>query len=176
MTRAGSVSAALRSALRPKTPRCYRHCQEPVRAHSVSTPFPGYWSVYACPGGVVSVTSYVERSRKDPTLKVRRFLSRRSVPPSLVTRHDLRTATRHGPELGVMAERILARDQSTRPLKVVYWRVYPFQGRDGSEQRLFVCFRHGRARPVFYADSGAARRGTCPVCAAETLSKPRRQR
>lgn len=170
MTRPGAVPPALRLALRPDAPHCYRHCRGAVRAHTLSSPFPGYWQVYACPGGVVSLTSYVELTRRNLSPNVLRFLRARTHPASLVRNHDLRTASRHGPELGRAAERLMARRRPSRPLRVVYWRVYPFRGRDGSEQRLFVCFRHGRSQPVFYPYPAASLRGDCPVCAAAASS------
>jgi hypothetical protein len=159
------VSPVLRSALRPRTARCYRHCQRPVRVKSFSTSLPGYWQLCVCPGGAVSVTSYVERSDRDPTKLVWRFLQQQTLPTRLVKRRDLRSASRHGPELGRPAERFLARTGLPRALRVVYWRVYPFRGRDGAERRLFVCQRHGDSRPIFYADLTAETSGRCPVCA-----------
>lgn len=176
MKRAGAVPPSLRSALRPGEARCYRHCQDRVRARPLSSPLPGYWQVYACPGGVVSVTSYVERTRRDPTSIVLRFLHARAKPSSLAKTWDLRTASRYGPELGHAAERLMARSRPSLPLRVVYWRVYPFRGRTGTDQRLFVCFHHGRSGPVFYANPASALRGTCPVCTAKgsRRSRPRR--
>ena len=174
MTGSPPVPRAVRAALRPQSPKCYRHCREPVRGYAIQSRLGGFWRLYACPGGAVSVTAYVERTARDPSPKVREFLRDRSVPPTLVTWHDLRLATRHGPELGRTAERVLARARPPSTIRVVYWRLYPFRGRDGAERRLFVCRRHGVARPVFFVDSSSASRPTCPVCAKQDRSAPNR--
>jgi len=111
------------------------------------------------------VTVYSEWARRDPTAPVRAELQRRTVPPSLVRRWDLRLATRHGPELGRAAERFLASTQPKRGVRVVYWRVYPFRGRDGKERRLYVCFRRAHPSPVFYAADPTSKSNRCPACA-----------
>ena len=174
MTGSSAIPRAVRAALRPQSPRCYRHCHKPVRGYAVWSRLPGFWRMYVCPGGAVSVTAYVERTARDPSPKVREFLRDRCIPPELVTRHDLRLATRHGPELGRTAERILARAGPANTIRVVYWRLYPFRGRDGVERRLFVCRRHGAAHPVFFIDSSSALRSSCPACAKRDKSAPER--
>ncbi len=177
MTRAGSLSPTLRAALASPGGKCYRHCDGPVRSAVLRSRLPGRWAVRACPAGVVSVTSYTERTRSDPTAAVRAQLRRWTVPASLVRRFDLRIASRHGPELGLAAERLLAGTRPARPVRTVYWRVYPFRGRDGRERRLFVCRRRAHDGPVFYAGpaDGSA---SCPVCrrARPAAKGTRRQR
>lgn len=170
MTRPRAIPRAVRVALRPRAPRCYRHCHRPVRGFTLPSRLPGFWQMYACPGGAVSVTSYVERTTGDPTRDVQEFLRGRTVPSTLVTRHDLRLATRHGPELGTVAERALARMRSPNTIRAVYWRLYPFRGKDGVARRLFVCRRHGPSGPVFFVDSADAPRGDCPVCSRRNRS------
>ncbi|MCL4309015.1 MAG: hypothetical protein M1126_06650 [Candidatus Thermoplasmatota archaeon] len=126
---------------------------------------PGIWSIRACPSGVVSVTTYAEWGSRDPTPRVRRTLRGWSVPASLVRARDLRVATRHGPELGRAAERFLARSRPRRDVRVVYWRVYPFRARDGSDRRLFVCYRRKHATPVFFVQDPKDTSWRCPICA-----------
>jgi len=166
VTAARALPRVLVHALRPASAKCYRHCARPVVAHRLPSPLPGLLEVYACPSGVVSLTSYIEWSGSDPTSKVLSQLRSRTTPPTLVKRRDLRVATRHGPELGRPAERLLARSQPARPVRMVYWRVYPFRGRDGTERRLFVCLRHGERAPVFYSSQTTGAGRICPVCAA----------
>jgi hypothetical protein len=170
-----SVPPAIRSALQPAAPHCYRHCNRLVRPVSLASSLPGHWQVYSCPGGAVSVVSYVHSSRADPTPRVRAYLLRHTLPRSLVTRRDLRVATRHGPELGPSSERWLTRAGPSRVVRVVYWRVYPFTGRDGLERRLFVCFRHGKARPVFFPFRATDRHAFCPVCGQRTTRAAHRR-
>jgi len=165
MTQRGALPHVLSTALASPGGRCYRHCDRPIRTRRVAGRLPGTWQVRACPSGVVSVTVYTEWTRRNPTASVRAELRRWTVPPSLVRSWDLRLATRHGPELGRAAERFLTATRPKRGVRVVYWRVYPFRGRDGKERRLFVCFRRAHRSPVFFAASPTAPTKGCPVCA-----------
>ncbi len=171
----GAVPLALARALRPPPGKCYHHCGRLVRATSIASPLPGRWQVYACPSGVVSVTSYVEWTRRDPSAAARAFLARRTIPATAVRARDLRLATRHGPELGRPVEQIL-RAAERRPMRVVYWRLYPFKARDGTERRLFVCLRRRHTGPVFFPASPTDGRARCPVCAAGRKRRARSQR
>ena len=165
MTRAGALPSVLRSALASPGGSCYRHCDRPVRTRTIASTLPGLWLVRACPSGVVSVTVYAEWTRRDPTQAVRTTLRRWVLPASRVRTRDLRLATRHGPELGRRAERFLAVHRG-RPLRVVYWRLYPFRARDKTERRLFVCWRRTHRAPVFYVADPAVKESGCPVCRA----------
>ncbi len=171
MRRRVTLPPALRFSLRSPGGKCYRHCDRPIRSRSLSSRLPGTWQVRACPSGVVSVTTYTEWTRRDPTANVRRVLRRWTVPSKLVRPWDLRIATRHGPELGRAAERVLRKVRPTRGVRVVYWRVYPFRGRDGTERRLFVCFRRNHPSPVFFAASPVAKTWDCPVCARHSSGR-----
>lgn len=164
MTRRGALPRVLSTALASPGGRCYRHCDRPIETRRLASRLPGTWQVRACPSGVVSVTVYAEWTRRDPTAAVRTELGRWTIPSSLVRTRDLRLATRHGPELGRTAERFLAASRPKRGVRVVYWRVYPFRGRDGKERRLFVCRRRAHRTPVFYVASPSSPT-RCPVCA-----------
>ena len=176
MTRRGTLPPVLRTALAASGGNCYRHCHRPIRTRRLRSRLPGTFEVRACPSGVVSLTAYAEWSRHDPTASVCRALQGWSSPPSLVRSWDLRLATRHGPELGRAAERFLGKHPSAGGVRVVYWRVYPFRARDGTERRLFVCFRRAHASPVFFAASPASKTWGCPRCARRTSSVRRRSR
>ena len=165
MTRRAALPSVLRAAVAAPGGKCYRHCDRPIRLRRVPSRLPGEWLVRACPSGVVSVTAYVEWSGRDPTRSVETTLRRWTSPPSLLRKWDLRLATRHGPELGRAAERFLAAaPRSRRSVKVVYWRLYPFRARDGTERRLFVCFRKSHRTPVFFAASPTSNEWSCPRC------------
>ncbi len=168
MTRAGALPPTLRAAIAWPGGRCYRHCEGPVRPRRIASPLPGVWTVRACPSGVVSVTSYAEWTARNPTADVRRLLERWTVPRRLVRGWDLRLATRRGAELGRRAERFLAEHRPPRGVRVVYWRVYPFRARDGSERRLFVCARPRHPGPVFFAADPAKGVPDCPRCGRPT--------
>jgi hypothetical protein len=176
VTRPGAVPRVLASALASPGGSCYRHCDRPVRTRSVRSGLAGRWQVRACPSGVVSVTVYAEWTRRDPTPAVRTTLRRWTVPSVLVRVRDLRLATRHGPELGRSAERFLAVARPRRAVKVVYWRVYPFRGRDGTERRLFVCLAGRHSAPVFFAAPTTATNRDCPVCAGPGRARGRKRR
>jgi hypothetical protein len=164
-----AVPPTLRAALRPTHPRCYRHCEKPLRGRPVTIAAPGSLVVYACPGGAVSVVTYTEWGNADPTPKFRRFLDAHTAPPTLVRRWDLRLASRHGPELGAKAERYLARARPARPLRTVYWRLYPFKKKDGTVFRPFACFRHGEGGVRFFVAPGDQVSPKCPRCPAPKM-------
>lgn len=164
MTTARPLPRVLRTALAAPGATCYRHCDRPIQVRRVPSRLPGIWQVRACPSGVVSVTSYTEWTRRDPTASVQRMLRTWSSPASLVRRWDLRLATRRGPELGHAAERFLTKHRARGGLRVVYWRVYPFEARDGTERRLFVCLRRTHRSAVFFTASPTAKTWGCPSC------------
>lgn len=164
MTGQGALPRVLRTALDSPGGNCYRHCHLPIQTRTVKSRLPGTFHVRACPSGVVSVCVYTEWSRRDPSRAVESLLERWAVPHSLVRWRDLRRATRHGPELGRAAERFLASNRRKGPVQVVYWRVYPFRARDGTERRLFVCLRRGHSSPVFFTASPDAETWECPRC------------
>jgi hypothetical protein len=165
MSASTRVPPLLRAALRPKAPHCYRHCSKLIHGRAVPIAAPGALVVYACPGGAVSVVTYTEWGRADPTPRLQRFLRAHTAPVALVRRWDLRLGSRHGPELGGPAERFLARARPVRPVRTVYWRLYPFKKRDGTAVRPFACFRHGSSRVQFFvapADAVAPKCARCP--------------
>ena len=161
----GRLAPAVRRALEPKGASCYRHCQEPVSTLRPRSALPGTWWVLACPSGVVSVTLYAESGESDPTARVAETLRGWSSPPALVLRKDLRRATRHGPELGREVERSGTPARGPVPVSAVYWRRYPFKGRDGKERRLLVCARRAHPHPVFFTGVPGEGSAACPVCA-----------
>jgi hypothetical protein len=161
--RPATLPAPLRRALASPGGRCYRHCAGPVRSVTLASDLPGLWIARACPAGVVSVTTYSERTSADPTPRVRAHLRRWAVPASVVRRSDLRLATRHGPELGRSAERRMAAARPPQAIRTVYWRLYPYRGKDGRERRLFLCARRTHAGPVFYVAPTDAE-PSCPIC------------
>lgn len=171
MRRGGAIPVALRTALASPGGTCYRHCDRPIRVRRLASRLSGDWLVQACPSGVVSVTTYSEWTRRDPTAAVRRQLLRWTVPASLVRTRDLRLATRHGPELGRAAERSLASIRPPRGVRTVYWRVYPFRARDGTERRLFACLRRTHSGPVFFVAPPTGDSASCPRCSAGRHSR-----
>jgi hypothetical protein len=164
MRRSGVLPRVVRAALAAPGGTCYRHCERPIRVRTVPSALPGLWQVRVCPSGVVSVTSYAEWSKRNPTPAVARTLRRWTRPRSRVRRWDLRLATRRGPELGRPVERLLRTTRSRGSIRVVYWRLYPFRARDGTARRLFACFHHGHASPLFFTADPAKAAWDCPAC------------
>jgi hypothetical protein len=162
VSRPGAVPPLLQRALRPDQPRCYRHCNRLVRARSPALRAPGVLSIYACPGGAVSVVTYTEWGTRDPTPQLARFVRGHFAPVRRVHRRDFRLARREGPELGRAAERFLARARPRRPLATVYWRLYPFRTPGGAVRRVFVCYRH--REPRLFVAPGDAQSPRCPRC------------
>ena len=175
----GAVPPLLHRALRPTTAHCYRHCDRAVRGTTLPIRASGWLCVYACPGGAVSVTTYAEWRNADVTPTMLRFARSHTTPSLLVRRRDLRSARRHGPELGPGAERFLARARPPREVRTVYWRLYPFKKKDGTVHRLFACFRHGHGTVLFFVAPADAASPPCPRCRARSRLRapaPRRGR
>lgn len=170
--RARRLPPVVRKALAPDAPKCYRHCDRAIHPRRFRSALPGLWQVYACPGGAVSVVSYFEISKRDPTPDVGRTLRGLSAPETLVRPHDLRSARRHGPELGRAAERWLALAPPGTEVRGTYWRLYPFEDRRGIARRLFACFRHLRRGVVFFTDVATAERPRCPKCRSSRSAAP----
>ena len=165
MRRRGAVPPVLLRALASPGGTCYRHCDQPIRIRRVTSRLPGVLFVRACPTGLVSLTVYLEWTRRDPSRSLQSVLERWASPRTLVRWRDLRLATRHGPELGPTAERFLASMHPARAVRAVYWRVYPSRAADGAERRLFVCTRRSHSSPVFFAASPQSKCWDCPACA-----------
>ena len=164
MRRPGSLPPVLRRALDAPGGMCYGHCRRAVRERTVPSRLPGIWRVRSCPGGAVSVSYYAEWTRRDPRPAVARLLRAWTAPRTIVAVRDLRGATRHGPELVPGAARYLAQHPPIRPIRVVYWRRYPVRGRDGTELRLYVCFRRAHGGPRFFVAPTAGPPPKCPRC------------
>jgi hypothetical protein len=163
--------AAWRDALVPAQVPCYRHCSTSARVRSFRVGRKNF-EVYACPDGVVSLTMvWTDGRSRIPIGDLTRSLEQRTRPPELVVRRDLRTAARHGPELGRAVERRLGA-RSGPAVPIVYWRVYPAR-RGRYWARLLACFKHGPDEVRFFRDIPRAGRWRCPYC-AETTAQGRR--
>ncbi len=156
------ATGPLRAAVPATGGPCFGHCKAPTRAHPVSLGAGGPAWVYACPEGVVSVVIAAGERRPDPAT-LRSALRARTRPPSTVRLRDFRSASRYGPELGRPSERALAR--SGRPIRLLYWRVYPWKVGD-RPYSLFACFRHGPSGIRFYAAERVPKQPPCPFCSA----------
>ena len=85
--------------------------------------------VHSCPHQSVGLVVFFGGLKKVDVPRVTRYLKHRTYPAGLVRRHDLRTATREGPELGLSSWRYLhAHSPGPRRIHLLYWRVYPSKG------------------------------------------------
>jgi hypothetical protein len=151
---------------------CLRHCREPTEVH------PFRWGpqrmgwLYSCPAGAVS-TAVVEGGASWPSPNAfARFIRSSLLTRAPVRVRDFRAASRYGPELGSEIERGGPSSEPRPPLRLIYWRLYPWKVR-GQPRSLFVCFRHGEGTVRFFvADPTPGNRG-CPECARSSDVRPR---
>lgn len=145
---------------------CLYHCAGRTHPHAISNgKGPIAW-VYACPEGTVSTVAFLGGAHRPSPVRVRRFLQSRIGNSERVLPRDLRAATRHGPELGLAAERWSARPGASAPIRLLYWRRYPRKkGRRYSY--LYACFRHGPRDVRFFPATGSRGARQCPFCRAK---------
>jgi hypothetical protein len=160
-----------RSAARPAeyvladSGACLYHCTGHTHPHPIDSARGPIGWVYTCPGGTVSTVAFLGESRRPSPARTRRYLQARMEPTERVRPEDLRAATRHGPELGRVAERWAARTQAP-PIHLLYWRRYPRKtGRRYSY--LYACFRHGAGEVRFYPASTSRQASRCPFCSTK---------
>ena len=146
--------------------RCLSHCSGRTRPHALANSRGTVGWVYACPGGTVSTVAFFGGARRPSPVRVRRFLQSRMGGSERVFPRDLRAATRHGPELGLAAERWAARPGVSGPIRLLYWRRYPRKtGRRYSY--LYACFRHGARDVRFFPATSSRGADQCPFCRAK---------
>lgn len=144
---------------------CLYHCKGPTRPHAIATAGGARGWVYTCPAGTVSTVAFLGGARRPSPVRIRTYLQARTAPRERVQARDLRSATRHGPELGRGAERPTSADGVAAPIYLLYWRRYPKKvGRQYSY--LYACFRHGPREVRFYPAPSARRAPPCPFCPA----------
>ena len=113
--------------------KCYRHCQEPAKFSSLKSDKSGIVGAYICPGNYATRVVYFSQ-KPDPEW-FEKFL--KDQLGDLVRSRDIRSATRHGWELGGNAETEI-REIIDGGLKQFYWTFYPAS--DGEKTRgAFRC-------------------------------------
>jgi hypothetical protein len=140
---------------------CLYHCAGRTRPRPISNGRGTLGWVYVCPGGTVSTVAFLGIGRRPSPARIRRYLQSRTKPPERVQLDDLRSATRHGPELGRAAERWAARPGAPGPLHLLYWRRYP-RKRGRRYSYLYACFRHGAGEVRFYVAPSSPEAPPCP--------------
>lgn len=101
--------------------KCYRHCQEPAYFVRLKADKSGIIGGYFCPGNYTSRVVYFSMDEPDREW-FEKFLKAQA--PELVRSRDIRSATRHGWELGGKAESEILKISSDG-IKQLYWTFYP---------------------------------------------------
>jgi hypothetical protein len=145
---------------------CLYHCTGRTRPYALASARGPIGWAYTCPGGTVSTVAFLGGARRPSPARIRRYLQARTERTERVKARDLRSATRHGPELGAAAERWVAGPGKQAPIHLLYWRRYPRKvGRRYSF--LYACFAHGPGEVRFYTASTSRRASQCPFCRAK---------
>jgi hypothetical protein len=145
---------------------CLYHCKEGTRPHAIANSRGTIGWVYTCPGGTVSTVAFLGGARRPAPEQVRRYLQSRTERTERVQARDLRSATRHGPELGAAAERWAAGAGNHAPIRLLYWRRYP-RKMGARYSFLYACFQHGPGEVRFYPATASRRARRCPFCIAK---------
>jgi len=138
--------------------KCYRHCQDKAKFVPFKTDRQGVEGGYVCPGNYVSRVVYFslnpDRSSFEKDLK--------DQLGDLVRSRDIRLATRHGWELGGMAENEM-KGISGDGIKQLYWTLYPASEKEKTSG-AFMCENRDRLFVKSFSDESKL----CPDCRKAT--------
>jgi hypothetical protein len=134
--------------------KCYRHCQNEAKFLPLSSDKPGILGGYFCPGNYASRVVYFSL---DPDQDWFENFLRKRVGDRVRTR-DIRSATRHGWELGGNAETEITK-VSSDGVKQLYWTAYP-ANEEEKNSGAFRCEKCGSLFVKSFTDGTK----TCPVC------------
>jgi hypothetical protein len=145
------------------TGKCFRHCNKPTSMKAILRDPIRYLGAYICPDGYVSQVVYFSQK---PDLAWFMDTITSQVGTENFRSSDVRTATRHGWELGRDALQTLQTQLGTKPsITEVYWTRYP---KTEAEKKIGISLctgnidRSGCLR-LFPHDVNKAER-LCPVC------------
>jgi len=135
--------------------RCYRHCQNQAQFVSLESKADGIVGGYICPGNYASRVVYFslhpDREWFEGFLK--------DQAGNLVKSKDIRSATRHGWELGGLAESEILK-VSDNGVRQFYWTLYPAT----EEEKTKGAFRCGKCGRL-YVKQFSNDSKVCPDCA-----------
>jgi hypothetical protein len=129
-----------------KEAKCQRHCQEPARFVPLSQEKSGLVAAYVCPGNHVARVVYFSLE-PDPDWFEK---SLKGQIGDLLRSRDLRSATRHGWELGGNAETDIQMI-SDHGVKQYYWTFYP-KSEEEKTMGAFQCLDCGKLFSKQFAD------------------------
>ncbi len=128
----------IKSYLVVRDAKCYRHCQDRASFVLLKSDNSAVTGAYLCPGNYVSRVAYFSI---DPDREwFERFLKDQA--GELIRSRDIRSATRHGWELGGNAETEIKKI-SDNGIKQVYWTFYPATDEEKT-RGAFRCENCGR--------------------------------
>jgi len=144
---------------------CRGHCAAPASLRLLPIERDEVVGAYCCPGGFVSRVVYFSLT---PDLEWFYVFLSGQLGSEMVERRDLRTATRHGWELGEEAAKEferLAREWRKPVVKEVYWTRYPRTEAEKS-RGVFLCSdpEHGRGCGRLFVQEVMSKVKLCPRC------------
>ncbi len=134
--------------------KCYRHCQNASKFVPLKSDRPGILGGYFCPGNYASRVVYFSL---DPDRDWFEKNLRNQVGERVRTR-DIRSATRHGWELGENAEVEIQRTPGGK-ITQLYWTSYPANDEEKTSG-AFRCENCGRLFVKNFSDDSKV----CPDC------------
>jgi hypothetical protein len=117
--------------------KCFRHCDKQTHMRIIKQTSSRIIGAYVCPEAFVSQVVYFTAAK--PDLKWFRELIARQIGTQYVTKRDVRTASRHGWELG--GEARLELEKKIGPegkITEIYWSRYPKTQRE-KQQAVSLC-------------------------------------
>jgi thiol-disulfide isomerase/thioredoxin len=141
---------------------CRRHCNQPTNFVELKHESDGVVGAYVCPDGYISRVVYFSVT---PDLEWFKKFIRSQVSGTIFRDRDVRTATRHGWELGDEAQAELREISPTCWLEEAYWVVYP-QSEAEKTQGIFLCSdqKKGKGCGKLFIQKIDSENKLCPDC------------
>jgi hypothetical protein len=154
----------VRNYLVVKSAKCFKHCERPASFVSLLQTDSSLIGAYVCPENFVSRVVYFAES-PDPEA-FQKFLSDQ-LGSSWIRQSDIRTATRHGWELGGRAEEEIKQVSKSGMIKQYYWTFY---AANESEKKLgtFLCPRERGGCGRLFTKLISDKSKLCPNCSKRT--------
>jgi len=140
--------------------KCYRHCEQPAKFTPIFQSESSLVGAYVCPQGYVSRVVYFAANPDAEWFK--EFL-RNPLGEKRVKTQDIRSATRHGWELGGTAEAEISKVAKSGTITQYYWTFYP---KTNEEKSLgtFLCPKEEGGCGRLYTKLNTEDSRLCPNC------------
>jgi hypothetical protein len=142
--------------------QCRRHCNQPSSFVELQHDSDGVVGAYVCPDGYVSRIVFFSVY---PDVEWFRKFIRDQVGGKVFRDSDIRTATRHGWELGDEALAEIREISPTSTIREVYWIVYP-KSEAEKAQGVFLCseLKKGKGCGKLFVQHIDSKDKLCPEC------------